>query len=131
MQAMLFSPHIEEASVLNLLLQRIGFSVRTVHNLDQAIDAWPEHPADLVLITLSEDTSKATKIIQEVRLYTVIPICIITDPISESFQVELLEAGADIVVLRPYGVRYLSAQIKALAVNSYTFRGKTYYYHVL
>ena len=114
MQAMLFSPHIEEASVLNLLLQRIGFSVRTVHNLDQAIDAWPEHPADLVLITLSEDTSKATKIIQEVRLYTVIPICIITDPISESFQVELLEAGADIVVLRPYGVRYLSAQIKAL-----------------
>jgi DNA-binding response OmpR family regulator len=118
MQAMLFSPHIEEASVLNLLLQRIGFNVRTVHNLDQAIDAWPEQPADLILITLSDDLSNVIKHVQQVRLYTVIPICIICDPISESLQVELLEAGADIVILRPYGVRFLNAQIKALLRRS-------------
>lgn len=52
MQALLFSPYIDEASVLNLLLQRAGFNVRTVHNLEQAIDAWPEQPVDFVLITL-------------------------------------------------------------------------------
>lgn len=118
MQAMLFSPHIEEASVLTLLLQRVGFNVRTVHNLDQAIDAWPEQPADLVLITLPENISKAIKHIEQVRLHTVIPICIISDPINESLQVELLEAGADIVVSRPYGIRFLHAQIKALLRRS-------------
>lgn len=118
MQAMLFSPHIEESSVLTLLLQRAGFNVRTVHNLDHAISAWPEQPADFVLITLPEDIPKAIKHIEQVRLHTVIPICIISDPINESIQVDLLEAGADVVILRPYGVRFLHAQIKALLRRS-------------
>lgn len=118
---MLFSPHIEEASVLNLLLQRVGFNVRTVHNLDQAVDAWPEQPADFVLITLPEDVQeiqKAMKHIEQVRLHTVIPILIISDPINESLQVGLLEAGADVVISRPYGVRFLHAQVKALLRRS-------------
>lgn len=118
MQAMLFSPHLEEASVLTLLLQRVGFNVRTVHNLDQSVDAWPEQPADFVLITLPEDIPKALKHIEQVRLHTVIPICIISDPINESLQVDILEAGADVVILRPYGVRFLHAQIKALLRRS-------------
>jgi DNA-binding response OmpR family regulator len=118
MQAMLFSPHLEEASVLTLLLQRVGFNVRTVHNLDQSVDAWPEQPADFVLITLPEDIPKAIKHIEQVRLHTVIPICIISDPINESLQVDILEAGADVVILRPYGVRFLHAQIKALLRRS-------------
>jgi len=118
MQAMLFSPHIEEASVLNLVLQRVGFNIRTVQNLDQAIDAWPERPADFVLITLPDDITKALKQIEQVRLHTVIPICIISDPINESLQVKILEAGADIVILRPYGMRVLHAQIKALLRRS-------------
>lgn len=121
MQALLFSPHIEEASILNLVLQRAGFNVRTVHNLDQAIDVWPEQPADFVLITLPEDTQNllnAIKHIENIRLHTVIPICIISDPITESLQVKLLEAGADIVVMRPFGIRFIHAQIKALLRRS-------------
>lgn len=118
MQALLFSPHIEEASVLILILQRAGFTVRTVQNLDQAIDAWPEQPADFVLITLPEDIERAKKHIENIRLHTVIPICIICDPIDESTQVELLEAGADLVIIRPYGIRFLLAQIKALLRRS-------------
>lgn len=118
MQALLFSPHIEEASVLNLLLQRAGFTVRTVHNLDQAIDAWPEQSADFVLITLPEEITKAKKHIERIRLHTVIPIVIISDPINESLQVELLESGADLVILRPFGIRFLHAQIKALLRRS-------------
>lgn len=118
MQALLFSPHIEEASVLSLLLQRAGFYVRTVHNLEQAIDAWPEKPADFVLITLPEDISKAIKYIEDFRLHTVIPICIISDPINESLQVDLLESGADLVVIRPFGIRFMLAQIRALLRRS-------------
>ena len=118
MQALLFSPDIEEAAVLNLLLQKAGFNVRTVHNLDQAIDAWPEQPADFVLITLPEDVSKAKLHIEKIRLHTVIPICIISDPINESLQVELLEAGADLIVCRPFGIRFMLAQIKALLRRS-------------
>jgi DNA-binding response OmpR family regulator len=115
---MLFSPYIEEASVLNLLLQKAGFTVRTVHNLDQAINAWPEQPADFVLITLPENIARAKKHIENIRLHTVIPICIISDPINEGVQVELLESGADLVIQRPFGIRLLHAQIKALLRRS-------------
>jgi DNA-binding response OmpR family regulator len=118
MQALLFSPHIDEASVLNMLLQRAGFNVRTVHNLDQAIDAWPEQPADFVLITLPEDISRAKRHIENIRLHTVIPICIISDPINENLQVELLESGADLIIIRPFGIRFMLAQIKSLIRRS-------------
>ncbi len=118
MQAILFSPHIEEASVLNLILQRVGFHVRTVQNLKQAIDAWPEQSADFVLITLPEDIPGAIKHIENFRLHTVSPICIISDPINESLQVDLLEAGADLIIQRPFGIRFLQAQIKSLLRRS-------------
>ena len=118
MHAILFSPYIEEASVLNLLLQKAGFTVRTVHNLDQAINAWPEQPADFVLITLPENITRAKKHIENIRLHTVIPICIISDPINEGVQVELLESGADLVIQRPFGIRLLHAQIKSLLRRS-------------
>jgi DNA-binding response OmpR family regulator len=118
MQAILFSPYIEEASVLNLILQRVGFHVRTVQNLKQAIDAWPEQSTDFVLITLPEDISGAIKHIENIRLHTVIPICIISDPINESLQVDLLEAGADLIIQRPFGIRFLQAQIKSLLRSS-------------
>ena len=38
----------------------------------------------------------------------------ITDPIDERLHCDLLETGADLVVSRPYGVRLLIAQVKAL-----------------
>jgi DNA-binding response OmpR family regulator len=118
MQALLFSPHIEEAAVLNLILQRVGFTVRTVHNLEQAVDAWPEQPADFVLITLPDDFVRAQKHIENIRLHTVIPICVISDPLTESLQVEILESGADLIIQRPFGIRYLHAQIKSLLRRS-------------
>ena len=118
MQALLFSPYIDEASVLNLLLQRAGFNVRTVHNLEQAIDAWPEQPADFVLITLPEDISRVKRHVENISLHTVIQICLISDPINESLQVELLESGADLIILRPYGIRFMLAQIKSLMRRS-------------
>lgn len=48
------------------------------------------------------------------RMHTSVPIMIICEPGTESSMVELLEAGADFLITRPYGVRYLMAQITAL-----------------
>jgi DNA-binding response OmpR family regulator len=114
MQAMLFTPHADEAAVLSAILQQAGFSVRTVRHLDQAIEAWPERPADLILVSFPESKKPAIQQIERMRLFAAIPICVITDPIAEDQQVNILEAGADLIVIRPYGVRFLLAQIKAL-----------------
>ena len=114
MQAMLFSPHADEAAVLTVILQQVGFTVRAVRNLDLAIEAWPERPSDLVMITLPEDRQRALNQIEQIRMYTAIPICVIADTLSEDEQVSIFEAGVDLLVIRPYGVRVLVAQVKAL-----------------
>jgi two-component system KDP operon response regulator KdpE len=44
----------------------------------------------------------------------VLPIVLIVDPIPEDVQVELLDAGADLVITRPFGIRLLAASLRSL-----------------
>lgn len=118
MEVLLFSQYPEETAVLKLILQQAGFVVRSSKGLELAIESWPERPADMVLIAQSEVDPDVMKQIKQMRMYTVIPICVITDPIPEFLQVDLLEIGTDLLVIRPYGLRFLLAQIKALMRRS-------------
>jgi len=61
MQALLFSPYPEEANVFQVILQQAGFIVRASRSLDQAIETWPENPADLVFIAVTENPERALK----------------------------------------------------------------------
>lgn len=114
MQAVLFCPYTDESNIIQIILQQAGFMVRAVHNLDQAIESWPENPADLVLIVLTEEYSKSISQIKLLRAHTVVPILLLTDPVTDDMHVKLLEAGADQLIIRPYSVRALLAQIKAI-----------------
>ncbi len=114
MQAILFTPHADEAAVLTFILQQAGFTVRSVRNLDLAIESWPEQPADFILITLPADGEPAFKHVKQIRAHAAVPILVIADQPSEDFHVELLQAGVDLLVLRPYSPRILLSQIRAL-----------------
>lgn len=114
MQAVLISPHADEANVLQLILQQAGFMVRATRNLDQAIEAWLNNPADLILIVLTGEHSKSLTQIKMLRAHTVVPILLVSDLLSDDVHVNYLEAGADLVVIRPYSVRALLAQIRAI-----------------
>jgi DNA-binding response OmpR family regulator len=114
MQAILFSPHADEANVLQVILQQAGFMVRTTRSLDQAIESWPENPADLVLIVLIGEHSKSLTQLKQLRAHTAVPILLVSDLLSDDMYVNYLEAGADLVVIRPYSVRALLAQIRAI-----------------
>ncbi|MFL7892387.1 MAG: response regulator transcription factor [Anaerolineales bacterium] len=114
MQAVLFCPHADEANVLQIILEQAGILVRSVRNLDQAIESWPNDPADLILIVLSEESSKSLTQLKLFRAHAVVPILLISDVLSDDMHVNYLEAGADLVVFRPYSVRALVAQIRAI-----------------
>jgi DNA-binding response OmpR family regulator len=118
MQALLFSPHADEAAVLTVVLQQAGFTVRSVRDLDRAIEAWPQQPAEFILITLSGNQQSALKEIQLMRSHAAVPIVVIVDVVSDDFRVDLLEKGADLVLTKPYSVRFLLAQIRALLRRS-------------
>ncbi|MBI9043430.1 MAG: response regulator transcription factor [Anaerolineaceae bacterium] len=114
MQALLFSPHLDESNVFKAILQQAGLMVKSAQSLDQAIEAWPENPAELVFISLSGTPGEAIKHIKQIRAYTVVPILVIADLLTEDLKVDFLEAGVDLLVSRPYSVRLLLAQIRVL-----------------
>lgn len=118
MQAVLISPHADETHVLQVILQEAGFMVRATRSLDQAIEMWPNNPADLILIVLTAEHSKSFTQIKLLRGHAVIPIVLISDLLPDEMHVNYLEAGADLVVFRPYSVRALLAQIRALLRRS-------------
>jgi DNA-binding response OmpR family regulator len=118
MQAVLFCQYPDEASVLQVILQQTGFMVRSTQSLDKAIEAWPENPADLILIVLTGEHSKSQTLIKQLRAHTVVPIILISDLLLDHEYVNYLENGADLVVIRPYSVRGLLAQIRAILRRS-------------
>ncbi len=113
MEAILFSPHADESNVLKVILQQAGFMVHTYRSLDQAIAAWPENPADLIMAVLTGEHAKSLVQIKQLRAHTAVPILLISDPLSDDFFVNYFEAGADLVIIRPYSIRALLAQIRA------------------
>ena len=118
MQAVLLSPNPDETSVLQMILQQAGFMVRASRNLDQAIQAWPESPSDLIMVVLTGEHSKSLTQIKQLRAHTVVPIILLSDYLTDDQYVDYLQDGADLVVIRPYSVRGLLAQIRAILRRS-------------
>ena len=111
MYAMLLAQNADEKAVLSLVLQRAGLAVTTATGLERAMQSWLERPADLVLLALEGDPLAH---VYRVRAETEVPVVMIVDPLAESVHCGLLEAGADLVVARPFGVRLLLAQVRVL-----------------
>lgn len=112
MYALLLARDVDEKAVLSLVLQRAGLAVTSGDDLERAIRIWPERPADLILLALPDATRANVHII---RAETTVPVVVISDLADEEAHFQLLEAGADIVVSRPYSARLLIAQVRALA----------------
>jgi DNA-binding response OmpR family regulator len=111
MYALLIARNADESAVLSLVLQRAGLAVNTANDAERAIRTWPERPADLILLVVDGDPLSYVTLF---RAVTAVPIGIVVNRVPESTHYELLEAGADLVVQRPYSARLLIAQVRAL-----------------
>lgn len=111
MYALLIARNADETAVLSLVLQRAGLAVNTATDPERAIRTWPERPADLILLAIDGDPLSYVALL---RTVTAVPIGIIVNRVHESEHYEILEAGADLVVQRPYSARLLIAQVRAL-----------------
>lgn len=114
MRALVSCPDPDEAAILTVVLQRAGFEVRSVSDLDKAINIWGDYPVDLFVMSFREDGAYLVTQVERLRSQAVVPIIVIADFLSDDLKVRLLESGTDIVVERPYSARYLIAQVRAL-----------------
>jgi DNA-binding response OmpR family regulator len=111
MYAMLLAENADERAVLSLVLQRAGLAVTTATDLERAMKSWIERPADVVALALSGEPLPH---VRRVRAEGPVPILVVVNPLDESAHCALLEAGADVVVERPFSARLLIKQVQAL-----------------
>ena len=112
MYALLLVQNADEKAVLALVLQRAGLAVTTGDDLERALRIWSERPADLILFALTGD---ANAVVCRIRVETTVPVIVIASQMDEEAHYHLLEAGADLVVSRPFSARLLIAQVRALS----------------
>jgi len=111
MYAMLLAQNVDERAVLSLVLQRAGLAVTSSADLNRAMKSWLERPADLIVLAIGGDPLTH---VRRTRTETPVPIVVIVHPVDEDMHHSLLEAGADLVICRPFSARLLIAQVQAL-----------------
>ena len=114
METLIYATHPGETSVLGAIVQEAGSSFRSVKDIDTAVESVMQRPVDLTLLSINGDSTRYLQVIRQLRVHTLIPFVMIVDPLPEDAQVELLDAGADMVITRPFGIRLLAAQLRGL-----------------
>lgn len=112
MNAVLWATDADETAILTLVLQRTGFTVRHVRRAEEVLFTWQEKPTEFAILAPRDEP--ILKVVTQIRAIAEAPLVIILGLVSEDEVIELLEAGADQVVERPYSARKLIAQVKAL-----------------
>ncbi|MBN2005283.1 MAG: response regulator transcription factor [Anaerolineae bacterium] len=112
MYAILISQDPDETAVLSLALQRAGLTLSRMRELPAQLPSDPENPLNLIVLATVEGSPLPK--VQSLRRQTEVPLVIIAEHLDESTHMVTLDAGADLVVLRPFSVRVLIAQVRAL-----------------
>ena len=107
----------DEASfseALAYLLTKEGFEVTVAENGTDAIRAFTQNGADLVLLDLMLPGLSGVEVCKQIRLDSQVPIIMLTAKDDEVDKVVGLEIGADDYVTKPYKSRELVARIRAV-----------------
>ncbi len=99
---------------LSYQLGREGYDVVTAATGPDALDAFAEHGADLVLLDLMLPGLPGTEVCRRLRLESDVPVIMLTAKDDEIDKVVGLELGADDYVTKPYSSRELLARIRAV-----------------
>jgi two-component system KDP operon response regulator KdpE len=104
-------PHILLA--LRIALQARGYAVRAVPNGPSALAAARDVRPDLMVVDLAMPMMDGVEVIQQLRVWTRIPIIVLSAHTDEANKVRALDAGADDFVDKPFGNEELLARIRA------------------
>jgi len=117
METLLLSHNSDETAVLRLALQRLGITTTIVTDFTQVVSNWHEYIVDIIMLTFPK-RELPIDTIRQLRAYTDVPLVVICEQQVEESLVNLLDAGVDLVVFRPYSVRVFMAQLRAILRRS-------------
>ncbi len=102
------------AEAVRARLSSEGYSVRTVHDGLQALEAVAQHRPDLVVLDLMLPGMDGLEVCREIQKSDWIPVLMLTARTDEADKVAGLAVGADDYMTKPFSLRELAARVRAI-----------------
>ena len=116
MYALLIADDPDNSAIFAAILQRAGLAVTATKDTVQALQNWPDRPADIILIDLPHHDQ--AELVRRVRAETIVPLILVTKTFDETLHCDLLKQGADLVLAPPISGKLLVAQLGVLLRRS-------------
>jgi two-component system KDP operon response regulator KdpE len=100
--------------VLTNALRARGYEVVTAGNGETALSLAAEEDLDLVLLDLGLPGIEGHEVIERLRVWSELPVIVISVRESQEEKVAALDAGADDFVTKPFGMKELLARMRAV-----------------
>ncbi len=100
--------------IIRLNLEKNGFKVKAFSNGGELLEAFSKKKPDLLILDLMLPDMDGLDICSKIKKESDIPIIILSAKSEELDKVLGLELGADDYMVKPFGVKELSARIKSV-----------------
>ncbi|MDO9176939.1 MAG: response regulator transcription factor [Agitococcus sp.] len=101
--------------MLSISLGAAGYELVKTDSIKSALVALSQNPISLVLLDLGLPDGDGKKFIKEAKMFSDVPIMVVSARDIESEKIEALEMGADDYLTKPFSIGELIARIKALS----------------
>ncbi len=99
---------------LDIALRAQGYKTLLAENGQKGLEILALHGADLVILDLGLPDLDGAEVLAELRVWSHVPVIVLSVRSSEEEKVKLLDAGANDYVTKPFSVRELMARIRVL-----------------
>ncbi len=104
--------------LLEANLKTEGYEVFMAADGHEALDVFPTHPFDLVLLDILMPRLDGFAVCQRIRAFSDVPIMILTAKGEEQDRVKGLDLGADDYLVKPFSATELLARVRAILRRS-------------
>lgn len=101
--------------MLSISLGAAGYELIKAGSIKAGLVALAQNPISLVLLDLGLPDGDGKKFITEAKMFSDVPIMVVSARDIESEKIEALEMGADDYLTKPFSIGELIARIKALS----------------
>ncbi len=89
-----------------------GFEVQTAVTLSEAVALLQNSPPDVIVLDLGLPDGEGLQLVRELRRNSSVPVVVVSARHQETQKIELLDAGADDYLTKPFSVAELLARIR-------------------
>lgn len=111
-KALIVEDNREMACSLNMLLRTEDFEADIVTSGLEAQKALSSNPPDIILLDLGLPDMDGMKLLTNLRMWSSIPVVVVSGRLNVEQKVAALDAGADDYITKPFSPDELSARIR-------------------